>query len=322
MDEKDRQLLALLDQYARESITQLARKTRINKEVARYRIRRLEEQGIISGYYTLINTHKLGLMTVRVYFRLNHTSKTIKEEIIRFLDKQIGAGQIFTRDGAYDVGIILWEPSIYTLEKKLRAIKQRYADHISSEQVSIFTTMHHHPRRYLQPRTAQTHTLKEETQTTIDNDDYALLHALSTNARASTVALAKHLSIPQRTVAYKMRRLEQKGIIMAYKAAIDIDKIGRENYYLEIRTDKNQSLTQLEAHAASMESCTYASLTLTDADIEIEIEVEGKQELLALIETMHEQFPHIKRIDYSSTIKYHKFDYLPGHIKTTTALHP
>ena len=69
LDNKDLHLLSVLDWNARMPITQIAKRVQLNKDVVRYRIKNLEEQGIIKGYYSLIDLNKLGYITFRGYFQ-------------------------------------------------------------------------------------------------------------------------------------------------------------------------------------------------------------------------------------------------------------
>ena len=45
---------------ARQSFREIGKKIRLSKEVVNYRIRNMEREGIIKGYYSLINMSKLG----------------------------------------------------------------------------------------------------------------------------------------------------------------------------------------------------------------------------------------------------------------------
>ena len=54
LDAKDLAILRILDQDVRASFTEIGRKTRLSKEVVQYRIKKLEEEKIITGYWTFI----------------------------------------------------------------------------------------------------------------------------------------------------------------------------------------------------------------------------------------------------------------------------
>ena len=60
IDNIDRQILTLLQQDARMSITDIAEAVHLSATPCARRIKRLEEAGIITGYHTLVDPQKLG----------------------------------------------------------------------------------------------------------------------------------------------------------------------------------------------------------------------------------------------------------------------
>ena len=59
LSKKDKQVLKELDINSRQSISQIAKKTHINKETVNYTIKKLEKDEIIQGYFSLVNYFKL-----------------------------------------------------------------------------------------------------------------------------------------------------------------------------------------------------------------------------------------------------------------------
>ena len=60
LDNKDKEILRLLNDNARLTSKFIGSSTNISREVADYRIKRLTKTGLISGYITLIDDRKLG----------------------------------------------------------------------------------------------------------------------------------------------------------------------------------------------------------------------------------------------------------------------
>jgi Lrp/AsnC family transcriptional regulator for asnA, asnC and gidA len=60
LDDIDKQIINILQTNCRESYTKIASDLGISKSKLHYRIKRLEETGIIEGYYAKINTAELG----------------------------------------------------------------------------------------------------------------------------------------------------------------------------------------------------------------------------------------------------------------------
>lgn len=60
LDETDKQIIAILQEDCRESLAKMALKLGISKSKLHYRVKRLEETGIIEGYHAKINVSKMG----------------------------------------------------------------------------------------------------------------------------------------------------------------------------------------------------------------------------------------------------------------------
>jgi len=80
LDKIDKKILFCLDNNCRQSTNTIAKQLKIHRNVVLYRIKKLEEQGVIRGYFTEINTRALGLLTFRTFLKLaNNTNKKEQE---------------------------------------------------------------------------------------------------------------------------------------------------------------------------------------------------------------------------------------------------
>lgn len=61
----------------------------------------------------------------------------------------------------------------------------------------------------------------------LDATDWTLLHMLKENARLSFAELGRNLRLSAPAVAERMKRLEERGVVRAYRADIDLSKLGR-----------------------------------------------------------------------------------------------
>jgi Lrp/AsnC family transcriptional regulator, leucine-responsive regulatory protein len=63
--------------------------------------------------------------------------------------------------------------------------------------------------------------------TTLDATDWALLEQLQADARLSFNELARRLHVSAPTVAQRVRRLEERGVLTGYHAHVDLERVGR-----------------------------------------------------------------------------------------------
>lgn len=68
LDEIDSGILGILQEDCRTPLDQIADRLRVPKSTIHYRIKRLESEGIIEGYYARVNHAKLGIDYVTATF--------------------------------------------------------------------------------------------------------------------------------------------------------------------------------------------------------------------------------------------------------------
>ncbi len=310
IDKKNMQILGILDWDARIPISGIAKQTRLNKDVVRYRINNLEKNHVLEGYYTIINTSKIGYLTFRMYFDFINLNKQIEARIIDYLDSKFNAGQIFSIDGKYQLGIICWEKSVYELHKKLVNFKKTFGNFINKEKMVIFVSLDQYPRKFLNDTQGKIISLKEEDKIKIKDEDMKILKEISKNARISSVDLSVKLKIPQTTIINRIKQLKKEGIILGYRAKIDTEKLGYQNYYLELYTNNTKEIREINDYAKHNLNCIYSGQVTPGENIEIETEFKSKLELLEFISKLKERFKSIKKIRYWSTLRYYKMNYL------------
>jgi DNA-binding Lrp family transcriptional regulator len=312
MDKLDWKILNVLDWNGREPINRIAKKVRSNKDVVAYRIKKLEEQGIIKRYFPILDMQKLGYHTSRLYFDLEEMNEQQEKDFVTFLDKEINVGVIFRTDYPYKYGIFLWTKSIYEIQEAIIKIKGKLGGVLVKYTHSLISTLRQYPKDYLFGKSHhETHRSLEPTSAiSYDKNDFLILKELSANARLSTVQIGKNMGLPQSTVSAKIKNLEKKGIIMGYRAEIDFIKLGHMNYFLEIYLDNNENLKQIESWADTHKNVVWLQKTIGTCDIEIEVEVKDRAGLELLLNELRKRFPNIRKIVFFSQ-EYKKLTFLP-----------
>lgn len=316
MDKLDLKILQRLDWHGREHVSIIAKKVGSSKDVVGYRIKRLEQQNIITRYFPVIDLHKLGYYTSRLYFDLEEMSEQQEKDFITFLDKEIHAGLIFRMDYPYRYGMVLWVKSMYDLEKIIFKIKKKLGKALLSYTHSLFCTFRLYPKDYLFSKKHHdiSKSLEPGPAENYDTQDFAILSELAKNARASTIEIAQKINLPQSTVSAKIKNLEKKGIILGYRGEINFIKLGYTNYFLEIYLDQNDNLNKIESWANIHPHIVWLQKIIGTCDIEIEVEVKNRPELEILLNELRTKFSNIRKIVFWSQ-EYKKLTFLPAAVK-------
>jgi Lrp/AsnC family transcriptional regulator, leucine-responsive regulatory protein len=316
IDDKDMRILYLLDTDARISNAELAKKAGLSGEVARYRVHRLEKDGIIKSYFTLIDVSKLGFTSFRIYLKILTMPPGDERRFTQYLQDRPDVGWFTFVQGQWDLVIVMWARDIYGFEKFWLDFVEKYGMYIERHWMSIFLQYVHFNKRFLLPKEAElkVYTVGQSSREKIDELDWRILKALSEDARCPLLALQKRLGQSYKVIAYRIRRMERKGIILGYRAFIDFSKIGF-NYYKVLFSLHNVNLArlaQLEQRVTSLPNVVYIDKTIGGADFEAEFQCRGGGELRAIQDGLRREFTDLIR--NTETMEYYhekKLCYLP-----------
>lgn len=319
IDLKNRKILDQLDTNARQSISAIAKKVGLSKEVVNYRIKKLEHDQITLGYYTIIDMSKLGYFSFRVYIKLMDTSPALEQEIITYLTKTDAIFYVSAIDGEFDINFGVWVQNIYEFETFYNTFKERYNAYVKNSQISIFTKVHDIRRKYiLNPSTIdKVEIFGKSTLASHDDVDMRILDAIAYDARMPLVTLARKLRMPARTAASRIKQLEKKGVIQGYRTLFNLPILGYEYFKVDFTLKDRSILKSLTNYVCANAHTVYIDVTIGGSDFEFDIEVENKAAFLKIIDQMRTKFPQIRDWKYMTLKKYHKISYFPA-IKTST----
>mgnify|MGYP003609217617 FL=1 len=145
IDDTDKQLLRLLQTQARMSITELAERVNLSATPCARRIKRLEEAGIITGYYTQTDAQKLGYpLAVFIAISMDrHTADRFEhfEEKIQSFDEVVSCSIVTGRTEDYLIKVRVRDMAHYEefLLHRLNRIEGVAQVHTSFELREVFS---------------------------------------------------------------------------------------------------------------------------------------------------------------------------------------
>lgn len=314
LDKKDRDLLYLLDVDGRLTYSQLAKRTKMSKQLVKYRIERLEKEGFIKGYFPMIDTSKLGYTTFRLYLKFRNITPTKKEEIIEYLKKQKSIWAVVLISGKWDIALGISVKDIYGYYEVWEEILKKYLPNITDYKVSIYSPIYHYSKSYLVEKEDESkiRILGGNEKTSFDELDINILKKLSKNARVSLVDISNELKQSAELISFRIKQLEKKGIIQGYRAMIDVEKFGYEFYKAEIRLSSYENINQILSFCHRHPNIYQTDKTIGGETIEIEFHVKSLKEMLAIIGELEKHFPKtIDWFDYITVLSEEKTTYMP-----------
>ena len=115
------------------------------------------------------------------------------------------------------------------------------------------------------------------------------------NARISIVELAKRVNSTEIVVSSRLKKLQEKKIIIQFRMGVDLNKLGLELYKAIIRLDRytKGDEKRLLNHISSLQNVQYFIRNLSQ--IEPELVVGSFQEYYEIIENLKKEFPNVIR---------------------------
>ena len=134
VDESDRKILQAITNNARLAIVEIAQKTGLDPKVVRYRMKKLEKDGIILAYVTAPNFEKLGLEFFQVNISMKNPEKT--REVLAYFDSTNACLFALEMVGRYDLAVELHLENGEQLKKIIDGFREKFVESYNDYDVS------------------------------------------------------------------------------------------------------------------------------------------------------------------------------------------
>jgi Lrp/AsnC family leucine-responsive transcriptional regulator len=298
LDIADRRILTELDINCRISATQLAKKVRKSREAVKYRIRQLEEKGIITGYLTSINPNKFGFYMFKVYLQLENIPQE-RQKFYEFLRTRKNIYWYGISDGAFDCIFAILSRGITEYYEEINAICAQFRKLIVRKLLGVMVDTAQYNKKYFIENAPQKSVVfaGNVVHNKLDGLDFEIIDILANDARIPLTKLAHKAKSTVEIVRRRMRRMEELGIILSYRIDVDINKLGYEFFkaiiYFKSLSHKEE-LALMEWMKQEPHSVYYIR-SLAPWEAEFEFVVENYLQFNKIIDEMRQKFPNVIR---------------------------
>ena len=317
LDLKDRRIMYELDKNSRQSYQQIGKKVKASKEFVFNRIKRLEKEGIIENYLTVIDMGKLGYGNYRINLRLQNTDSKVEKEIIEYLQKQELVAWMATVEGYWNINFWLLSKEIAEVDKFWEIFTSKYINYIAENKLTIFTEIRYFSRNhFLTSKKNELNMLfgSAPHKDLTDKKDRLILNELTLHARMPTLDIARKVKLSAKQVAKRIRDLEKKKVITGYRIKFNLCKLNYLHYHLDIKIKnitKGRKMA-FQRYCYEHANITYSHKSICGPDIELDLEVEEINRLREIIQEMKDEFSDIIQKYYvSQYLEQHKLVFIP-----------
>lgn len=317
IDLKDRKILYELDLNCRQSNAQIGKKVGLKRDIVAYRIKKLEESGVIKNFWTAINTFKLGYMVFRIYINFQYINSNIKNEIIDHFTNYRKIWTVLSVRADVDFDVIVWVDDVFEFYKFWDKTLDKFEDYFAKYFFSIYVESFDYKKSYLfNGRNDNNRELYRTTcsgpSVNIDKTDYKILNEIAINARLSLVDLADKFNCSSQTINYRLRSLIKNGVIQGYRVNIDLSKLGLRQYKLDIFLKDHKYRMKIWNYLKYKPYMVVLDVAVGWCDLEFELILKNVDMVTSVMDEINTKFPNvIKKQTFWITEKVHKIRWLP-----------
>jgi DNA-binding Lrp family transcriptional regulator len=318
IDLKDRKILYELDLNCRQLNTQIGKKVGLKKDVVSYRIKRMQDEGVIRNFWTAINTFNLGYNVFRIYIALQYVSTEKKNEIIQYFINYKNTWAVISAKGEIDLTVIVWVKDNYEFYQFWSKTLDLFEEHFAKKIISLYIQTIDYKKTYLlldkEAGENREHyrIISGTEKAEINNLDYQLLNELAINARCPLIELADKFDCSSQSVNYRIKNLLKKDIIKAFRVNIDYSKLGLQHHKVDIYLREHKQRASIIDFMKTKSYLQCLNVAIGWADIEPEIVIKDINEIDNIINEINSKFPNsIRKHTFWIAAQVHKERWLP-----------
>lgn len=316
MNKKDRQILYELDLNARIPLTELAKKVALSPQTTKYRIEQLEKNKLIKKYVTFFDAAKLGYLYYRFYVRFENTSSDEEYQIIEYLKNHSHVIWFISTSGKWDLEVLFAARNFIHYNNMLKDFYKEFPDKLTNNITSVSIANYHQRRGYLLNKKTEVQLSYggEPIKKEIDKIDKKMMEILNQNSRLNASEVGEQLGLNYKTIQYRLKRLEEKGIIQAFRTWIDFKKIGyvyhKAMFKLKNFSDKEEK--KILQFCKQNKNVMYVITCVWPWNVEIEVQAESEETFLKIVKEFRNLMEHtVIDFDTLTITEEHKLNYLP-----------
>jgi DNA-binding Lrp family transcriptional regulator len=315
--QSDLNLLAELEDNARQPLSRLAKNLGISQQLLSYRLQVLKKRKILGGYYTQINFPMLGYTKYRTLVRISNYTQQKASEIIGYLKSHKNVQWIIECGGKWDFLINFIAKNVVQYDNFLRDVRNVFPRHIHSYEVFIVIEWIELGRAYF----TRSRKIKEMTyfgrdyeQAKVDRTELQILNLIAENARTPSAEIAEKIGVSPNTVSSRIKNLCSRGIIRAFKPLIHLENAGFMAYKLPFKFHSYTDEIERELIDYLKTDVRVVAIVklIGHWDFEIEFEVDSQESMLDLVRSVRDKYGSIiKEFELIPLFHEHMYNFFP-----------
>ena len=261
LDLTNKKILYMLSLNARFGYNTIAKSLNIKREVVNYRIKKLEEERFLEGFFSLIDVTRIGYQMYLIYLKLYNTRNY--KEILQKFNENKKITRIKEVSGAYDLQLVVTSRNVTEADQIIDKILDEFGDNIKNYVIlrlveEDFTGL----EILLEDEEIKKINIKEpkgssfqneflkrttaEEKINIDEKDKEILKIIHLNARESIKNISEKVNLAPIAVENRIKKLITQGIIKSMYPLFNIGQLGYQWHKVLIQVKNINKIHFLE----------------------------------------------------------------------------
>lgn len=243
VDKLDKKILYFLEENSKTPLSKLSKLVGASREVVNYRIKKLEESGIIKSYITRIKQSIFSSGAATLNLKIKRTNQERYDDILNYFQNHKNINWFGELCGNYDLTLTILFQNPNDLGRITNEILFFLDSELISHNISLFTQEIKFSRSGILNVQEKKMELKEslifdnKDKLKLDSKDLIILQELSINSRIKNIELAKKTNLGEDIIRIRIKNLEKKEVILGYTIVIDVTKFNLEGYYIFLQLE-------------------------------------------------------------------------------------
>jgi Lrp/AsnC family leucine-responsive transcriptional regulator len=311
IDLKDRKILYQLDIDSRQSFRSVGKKIGLSKDVVASRVKKLQEKGIITRFFTSFDYSRLGLIPLRFYFKYQYITPNKKKEIIDHFVNCEYSTVVASIEGSYDLHSLMLVKKMNDFYPFWRETLDKFGDYFVDRVFSVYAEDYIYKKSFLldekDERTRKTHLCRAE-KVEFDDLDFKILKMIALDSRIPTIELAKKLNSTAITINNRLKKLSESGVINAFSTLIDYSKLDYQWFKADLYLKEYSKIHQIIKYIEKNPNLVGIDHTFGYVDLELEFILKNINHLNQIFEDLSIKFPDsIRNYSYFRLVDVKKF---------------
>ena len=304
LNQKDKQILSLLDQNSRISVSGLARKLKLSKDGVNYRLKKLEKEKIITKYFAEVDISKMGLIIGKVTLQFQNVDKEKEDEIFNFLKNQSKIGWVVFCSGRWDCVFAFYVKDNYEIQELISEFIEKYGKYILDKQFLLESYYIVNRKWLINDNKIVISNVGGRVNKIIDDLDIKLIKILTQNCRKPIIEIAREVNQSSSLVINRIKNLEKRGVVQNYYIGLNLEKIGMEfcKSFMYLHNYTKEEYKELEKFCLRHRNVTALTNLVGPWEMELEMEVKNFDEFYKIMNNIKNKFKHIIRSYEAITI--------------------